>query len=151
MPWSFQKTSRVWEKTGTLKLSLLFFAETQLCGKMQHFDLWIWSNFFNWAAVQSNVLKNFLTSNYFPILTFWKQMLSTDQICYFGYSLFPKVMTCYSFKGFSSQHTIMQSWLNQSIIWNLKTSILFFKCCSQLQCMQFLLCNGTLHWKYGRI
>jgi len=51
--------------------------------------------FFNWAAVPSNVLKKFLDSKYFPISAFWKWTLSTDQICYFGCSPFPKVMKCY--------------------------------------------------------
>lgn len=52
-------------------------------------------------------------------------------------------MTCYSFKGLSSQLTIMQSQLNQSVIGvNLKTSILFLKCCSQLSIGRFWCVKG---------
>lgn len=75
----FSEAGRGWEDAGTPKLSLRLFAGIQLWGKTQHSDLWIWSKFFfNWAAVQSNVLKNFLDSHYFPISAFslhWSNLL----------------------------------------------------------------------------
>lgn len=94
----------------------------------------MWSNFFNWAAAQSKALKNFPDSNYFPILAFWKGTLSTDQICYFGYSPFPK---------------------SNEMLFILRGGVVPLKCNSLQQWIYFFICNwsnsASRVWKFVQL